>query len=90
MIGSRSFCVLLLAALSEAVSPTVDVGYAKYKGQALPNGLTQWLGMRYAAPPTGKLRFQPPQDPSEEDGVQPADKVRPVQLNKSPLYYTKY
>ncbi|KAK0384680.1 hypothetical protein NLU13_8766 [Sarocladium strictum] len=81
MLSFQSFLLaFLLASLGAAVSPTVDLGYVKYRGQSLPNGLTQWLGMRYAAPPTGNLRFQPPHDPLLEEDVQPADKHGPFCL----------
>ena len=31
-----------------AVDPIVDLSYSKYKGTALPRGVTHWLGIRYA------------------------------------------
>ncbi|KAK8132655.1 hypothetical protein PG999_000828 [Apiospora kogelbergensis] len=44
-----------------------------YKGRSdTTEGVTRWLGMRYAAPPVGKLRFMPPQNPNCVDGVQEA------------------
>lgn len=46
---------------------SVDVTYANYEGHKLPSGINQWLGMRYAAPPLGKLRFKGPQDPLKSD-----------------------
>ena len=49
--------------LCGAVGTTVDLGYAIYKGVVQPNEVvTQWLGMRFAAPPLGNLRFRAPQD----------------------------
>ncbi|KAI1459741.1 alpha/beta-hydrolase [Annulohypoxylon moriforme] len=51
------FCLVL------AVDPTVNLICNKYTGYSTPNGITQWLGIRYAAPPLGDLRFAPPQDP---------------------------
>ena len=47
----------------------VDLGYAKYHGVTLENGITQWVGMRFAAPPLGNLRFRAPADPLSEEGV---------------------
>lgn len=59
-----------------AVTPLVDVSYTKYEGTALQNGVTQWLGIRYAAPPLGNLRFAAPQDPPKNSTTQFADTVR--------------
>jgi hypothetical protein len=53
----------------------VDLGYARYRGEALSNGVAQWLGIRYAAPPLGALRFSSPQDPEKVAGVQDASQV---------------
>jgi hypothetical protein len=53
----------------------VNLGYTQYQGTKLANGITQWLGMRYAAPPIGDLRFRAPQDPIPKAGVQIADTV---------------
>ena len=56
--------------------PIIDLGYAKYQGTSSPAGIKQWLGMRYAAPPVGDLRFAAPQDPVKEDKIIKANKVR--------------
>ncbi|KAJ4290022.1 hypothetical protein N0V88_006823 [Collariella sp. IMI 366227] len=43
-------------------SLVVNLGYAKYRGSNNPaTGLNTWKGIRYAAPPVGNLRWQPPQ-----------------------------
>ncbi len=60
---------------SNAVDPLVDVGFTKYLGTALPNKVTQWLGMRFAAPPVGNLRFRAPADPPVNKSIQLADQV---------------
>ena len=67
--------MVLLCTLSRAVDPLVDLGYSKYLGIALPNGVTQWLGMRFAAAPLGELRFRAPVDPIKNATVQIADQV---------------
>ncbi|KAA8914218.1 hypothetical protein TRICI_002975 [Trichomonascus ciferrii] len=75
LIGALSpslFCGV--AAAPSGSNKVVDLGYAKYEGESLSNGVSHWLGIRYAAPPLGELRFQEPQDPLQEDGVQPANK----------------
>jgi hypothetical protein len=55
---------------------TVDLGYAKYTGtSAADNKIVKWLGIRYAAPPVGTLRFKAPQDPIVNNTVQVANAV---------------
>ncbi|WEW58497.1 hypothetical protein PRK78_003965 [Emydomyces testavorans] len=61
----------------------LDLGYAKYQGVPDPHGVTSWLGMRYAAPPVGKLRFAAPQDPVKENNVQVANTHRKLCLSTS-------
>ncbi|KAI1305081.1 vacuolar triacylglycerol lipase [Xylaria venustula] len=48
---------------------TVNTTCNTYSGVA-SNGVAQWLGIRYAAPPVGDLRFMPPTDPACSDGLQ--------------------
>ncbi|RMZ35177.1 hypothetical protein D0859_00686 [Hortaea werneckii] len=46
----------------EDISTVADLGYTKYEGLRLePASVNQWLGMRFAAPPTGDLRWKAPQ-----------------------------
>ncbi|GKT55100.1 carboxylic ester hydrolase [Colletotrichum tofieldiae] len=67
-----------LTARDEANLPrvTVDLGYARYSGNVLPSGVNQFLGMRYAAPPIGNLRWRAPQDPEPKEGTTDAIDVR--------------
>ncbi|VDC00398.1 unnamed protein product [Peniophora sp. CBMAI 1063] len=53
-------------------SSTVDLGYATYAAAntSLTPGVTSFLGIRYAAPPTGELRFNAPQAPHVVEDVQ--------------------
>lgn len=44
------------------LAPIVDLGYVKYQGIALDSGVNEYLGMRYAEPPVGNLRWRAPQD----------------------------
>ncbi|KAK8016191.1 Alpha/Beta hydrolase protein [Apiospora rasikravindrae] len=69
----------VLGALSLAVSCTLGVQNVVQTNCGVYNGrnstkdrTTRWLGMRYAAPPVGNLRFMPPQDPQCVDGIQEA------------------
>ncbi|KAL8914378.1 MAG: hypothetical protein Q9171_001008 [Xanthocarpia ochracea] len=58
-------------AKSTPVLPTVDLGYAQYQGSS-SSGVSRWLGIRYAAIPTGKRRFAAPAPPHIQKGVQSA------------------
>ena len=59
---------------STPVLPTVDLGYAQYQGSS-SNGVSRWLGIRYAAIPTGERRFAAPAPPHTQKGVQSAVEV---------------
>lgn len=63
-----------------AVSPVVHLNYTAYRGTTLANGVTQWVGIRFAAPPLGDLRFRGPQDPLSQEGVVDADAFGPICL----------
>ncbi|EGZ76790.1 alpha/beta-hydrolase [Neurospora tetrasperma FGSC 2509] len=60
--------------ISDGWSTAVNVTYSEYVGEELGNGVSQWLGLRYAAPPVGALRFAPPQDPLSNSEPQAANK----------------
>lgn len=70
---AKFFAICTLLSLASA-STVVDLGYARYEGHT-HSGVTQWLGMRFAAPPVGDLRFAAPQDPLSVEGIQQATKV---------------
>lgn len=55
--------------------PIVDLGYSQYEGITLSSGVNQYLGMRFAAPPLGELRFRAPVNPDITTGVQDATAV---------------
>ncbi|KAJ3754097.1 alpha/beta-hydrolase [Lentinula raphanica] len=61
--------------------PVIDLGYARYQGAFdSTNNLTNYLGMRYAAPPLGDLRWQAPQSPAStnDSGIQQATTQPPT------------
>ncbi|TRX96024.1 hypothetical protein FHL15_003166 [Xylaria flabelliformis] len=66
-LALAAFCQFLHP--TEAASLTVATTCNTYTGVA-SDGVAQWLGIRYAAPPVGDLRFMPPEDPSCSDGAQ--------------------
>lgn len=58
--------------------PVVDLGYASYQGVYNETTNIQYFkGMRYAAPPTGDLRWKAPQPPHAVQGVQDAASFGP-------------
>ena len=85
MLLSKVVYLLLCVYSAVAVDPLVDVVYSQYLGATIPAGITQWLGIRYAAPPLGDLRFRAPADPLVNDTVQAADQVRRWHLQKHQL-----
>jgi carboxylesterase type B len=81
----KAFQPAVLAVLSYQLAAAADtckhLGYASYNGRALSNGVTQWLGIRYAASPVGDLRFAAPQDPPSVPGIVEADAHGPICLS---------
>ncbi|KAK8013100.1 carboxylesterase [Apiospora marii] len=90
MLLFRHLLLPFLAGLAAAVDPLVDIQYTKLQGTALGNGATQWLGVRYAASPTGALRFAAPVDPpaSPPGDVIDATQFRPICLPRSASDFT--
>lgn len=71
---------------AEDTAPTVDLGYATYRGIRLDNaGVDEYLGMRYAQAPLGDLRFRAPQDPLAETEIQNATTVSTNDLIRATL-----
>ncbi|KIY62199.1 alpha/beta-hydrolase [Cylindrobasidium torrendii FP15055 ss-10] len=57
---------------SNAEHPVVDLGYATYRGEYVYGRYTRFLGLRYAAPPLGSLRWRSPAPPPVLSGIQQA------------------
>jgi Carboxylesterase family len=63
-VGVIAACVVALASPASAhSSPVINTIYGPVKGTLTP-GVVEFLGVRYAAPPTGSLRWMPPQPPA--------------------------
>ncbi|KAJ2895753.1 alpha/beta-hydrolase [Zalerion maritima] len=57
----------------------VDLGYATYQGQRIEDdGVDTFFGMRYAAPPTGDMRWRAPLHPLRENETVNANEFGPV------------
>lgn len=69
---------------SPSPAPVVSTRYGKLRGLRAPlpgdvlGPVEQFLGVPYAAPPTGERRFQPPEPPSSWPGVRNATRFAPV------------
>lgn len=67
-----AFSAYVLAALAQQ-NPIVDLGYARYQGSfSTEANTTHFFGVRYAAPPTGSLRWSAPQQPAVQSNIQMA------------------
>ncbi|KAJ6462025.1 Alpha/Beta hydrolase protein [Mycena vitilis] len=71
------FLLSVRALESSVAAPVVDLGYAQYQGVDTELNITAFRGIRYAAPPTGSLRWQAPHPPSKVDGIQQASSNPP-------------
>ncbi|KAK4199594.1 putative esterase lipase [Triangularia verruculosa] len=71
--------------------PVVNLTYASYSGFALPNRVNQFLGLPYAQPPTGPLRWRSPSPPlpSSNGGVIAATEFKPICLGAGVAYPTQ-
>ncbi|KAL2851067.1 Alpha/Beta hydrolase protein [Aspergillus pseudoustus] len=83
-MGLRKYLILLLLSIVQHArcrTPLrfiVDLDYSRYQGESVTNGVVQYLGMRYAAPPVGHLRFRAPRDPPQTRMVQSASAHGPI------------
>jgi para-nitrobenzyl esterase len=80
------FIALGLAALATAASAQPAAPVVRTDSGALQGvetqGVVRYLGIPYAAPPVGALRWRPPQPAASWSGVRPADRFGPVCMQK--------
>ena len=62
----------LFAASAQAQTPVVQVAQGEVRG-TVDRGARAWLGLPFAAPPVGGLRWKPPVTAPAWSGVRPAD-----------------
>ncbi|KAF9064636.1 Alpha/Beta hydrolase protein [Rhodocollybia butyracea] len=95
IFGFTALAVLLTIALASPSPlihsrdnnvPIIDLGYAKYQGafDSL-NNVTSYLGMRYAAPPVGELRFRAPQAPANNTTIVQEANTEPIPCFQAPM-----
>lgn len=60
--------------------PIVSLTYTRYEGIRHSNGVNAFLGMRYAAPPLGDLRWRAPVEPKRTADIEKADQFGPICL----------
>ncbi|KAL8804443.1 MAG: hypothetical protein Q9182_002548 [Xanthomendoza sp. 2 TL-2023] len=72
---------------TSTTAPVVDLGYERYQGVAdVTTGLNTFRGIRFAAPPTGSMRWQAPAAPKmNRDPLLPAKTLPPRCPQNSPL-----
>ena len=69
----RWLVLSLFACSSSAASPEiVDTEQGAVRGVAIGDDVTAWLGIPYAAPPIGELRWAPPAPAPHWSGVRDA------------------
>ena len=73
-------CAAFVFQHAVALNETVNLGYARYRGKDIGNGVMRWSGMRYARSVSrvDGLRFTAPQDPIDERNVVDATKFGPL------------
>jgi len=76
----RKFAMTLALVLGMATgAQAVPVSTAQGAAQGISkNGVTQFLGIPFAKPPVGPLRWMPPQPPAKWNGVRQASKFGPT------------
>ncbi|KAL1662144.1 Alpha/Beta hydrolase protein [Schizophyllum commune] len=81
-LSQHAFPATSNSTINESLRPVVDLGYARYEGIYDESTSTnRFLGIRYAAPPTGSLRWRPPHPPAtetDESEVLKADTLPPM------------
>ncbi|KAI1322344.1 carboxylesterase [Xylariaceae sp. FL0255] len=85
---TRSLLLLAAGRSAIAVDSLVDLCYTKLQGSAESTGITQWLGVAFAAPPIDDLRFAAPVNPLSTTGTVDATQFKPICLPRDPSDFT--
>jgi para-nitrobenzyl esterase len=72
-VGPVAVAAMVVSSMAAASSPTVTTPNGVFPSQTFAgvagNGINDFLGIRFAAPPTGSLRFAPPAAPARVSGT---------------------
>lgn len=74
---SALLCLLAMSALATptlALDPMVQIGNGTLRGKTTAEGIERFLGIPYAAPPVGPLRWRPPRLPGDWTGTRDASR----------------
>ena len=69
--------MLMIGLVSAASAQVVETTHGDVEGTVEEGNINVFKGIPYAAPPVGDRRWQPPQPPSDWDGVRAADRFGP-------------
>jgi para-nitrobenzyl esterase len=72
---------LALLATGASAQPVARIDSGALQG-AETDGVVRYLGIPYAKPPVGALRWRPPQPPAPWPGMRPADRYGPICMQK--------
>jgi para-nitrobenzyl esterase len=64
--------------IKSTVQPRVHTTPGEVEGRALEDGIIRFLGVPFAQPPVGDLRWRPPSVPEHWDGVRQATRFGPA------------
>ncbi|WP_420136858.1 carboxylesterase/lipase family protein [Sphingomonas sp.] len=72
-----ALAALLSLAATPAPAQTIHIAQGDISGTTLDSGVAAWLGIPFAAPPVGDLRWRPPQPAGHWRGTYPATRFAP-------------
>lgn len=72
-LGAALMAVLMMGARQAPEAPRATLDTGTIAGKTLPGGVSAYLGVPFATPPVGDLRWRPPQPVKPWTGVRPAD-----------------
>ena len=72
-----------------AIEEPVQITSGEITGTILESGVQAFLGIPYAAPPVGDMRWQPPQPAIPWKGIRPADRHGPGCIQPMNFYQSE-